>query len=83
MEGKEPSYENVRSGDYLLYRPLYLVHNKRSPQADEIKKFIQFAYSDEGMEIIQANGTLPYLAAMHLMRKQRTNAGRPVATISS
>ena len=71
LEGKEPSYENVRSGDYLLYRPLYLVHNTDSPRSDEIKRFIQFAYSKEGMDIISANGTVPYLEAMHLLRKSR------------
>ncbi len=71
LEGKEPNYENVRSGDYLLYRPLYLVHNKQSPKSEEIKKFIQFAYSKEGMDIISANGTVPYLEAMHLLRKSR------------
>ena len=25
-DGKYPSYENVQSGNYLLYRPLYLVY---------------------------------------------------------
>lgn len=70
LEGIAPSYENVKSGKYLMYRPLYLVYNENSPHADVIKDFIRFADTEEGREIIRANQTVPYLEAMHLMRRK-------------
>ncbi len=70
LEGKEPSYENIRSGDYLLYRPLYLVINVKDKSRKEIQDFIDFAHSADGKAIIRANGTVPYLDALRLVMKQ-------------
>jgi len=67
FDGKVPSYENVKSGAYGLYRPLYLVSSP-SP-SKHVKEFIAFAQSDEGKEIIRKNGTVPYSDALPLMRK--------------
>ncbi len=70
LEGKYPTYENVKNGEYLLYRPLYLVYNENNPNVEKIKDFIKFADSEEGQDVIRANGTVPYLAAMHLMGRK-------------
>ncbi len=61
LDGKCPSYENVQSGNYPLYRPLYLVYNESSPNAEQIRDFSQFADSAEGRDVIRHNGTVPYL----------------------
>jgi len=71
LEGKEASYDNIRSGDYHFYRPLYIAHNPANPRYEEVKKFIDFAHSREGREIIRKQGAVPYLDALHLIRKQR------------
>lgn len=71
LEGKSADYDNIRKGDYLLYRPLYLVTNSDSPNYSEVKKFLGFVHSGEGREIIRRNGTVPYLEAIALTRKQR------------
>lgn len=71
LEGKEPTYENVKSGDYLLYRPLYIAYNPSDPRRDEVKRFIDFAHSRAGREIIRKQGTVPYLEALGLVTKQR------------
>jgi len=68
LEGKSPSYENVRTGKYLLYRPLYLVYNEKSKQADKVRAFIRFAGSREGRDVIRANNTVPYLEGLNLLR---------------
>jgi hypothetical protein len=53
----------------LLYRPLYLVtQGERSDPL--VKKFITFALSREGMEIIRKAGTVPYADAIGLVMKQ-------------
>ena len=75
LEGKSPSYENIKNGNYLLYRPLYLVtRGKRSPPL--VKKFISFALSREGMKIIRKAGTVPYADAIGLVMKQVEQADR-------
>jgi len=70
LDGKTPSYENVTSGNYLLYRPLYLVYNENSRHADVIKDFIRYTDTEEGRDVIRSNGTVPYLEALNLMKNK-------------
>lgn len=65
LEGKDPSFENIRSGQYLLYRPLYLV-TKLDERDPEVKKFTQFVTSEEGKAIMRKAGTVPYEDAVNL-----------------
>jgi phosphate transport system substrate-binding protein len=69
LEGKEPSFQNIKQGEYLLYRPLYIVTNRDSANNVEVKKFINFAHSREGRDIIRKNGSVPYLEAVWLNSK--------------
>ena len=70
LEGKVPNYENIKSGHYLLYRPLYITYMSRNnPQLKEIKRFISFALSKRGRQIIRAQGVVPYLDAIDLSSK--------------
>jgi len=75
LEGKAPSYENIKKGHYLLYRPLYLV-TKGYRSSPEVKKFIKFALSRQGMAIIRKAGTVPYAEAIGLVMKQVEQADR-------
>ncbi|MFV1998633.1 MAG: substrate-binding domain-containing protein [Acidiferrobacterales bacterium] len=68
LEGNSPSYENIQTGQYMLYRTLYLVYNENNEQADMIKDFIKYAGSIEGRDVIRANGTVPYLEGLNLLR---------------
>jgi len=70
LDGKEPSYDNIRKGEYGLYRPLYLAMNSSGKQYAEVKKFIKYAHSREGRDIIRNNGTVPYLEALKLVLTQ-------------
>ena len=67
FDGKEPSYKNVASGNYALYRPLYLVTNP-SP-SKKVRDFISFVVSKEGRKIIRDNKTVPYKDAPALLSK--------------
>lgn len=69
LNGKIPSYENIKHGDYILYRPLYIVVNYLKPQSDAVEQFLEFALSDEGREIIRQNGTVPYRDGYKLIQK--------------
>lgn len=69
LNDHQPDYENIKNGDYVLYRPLYLNIPLRDsdPRVDE---FVKFALSREGQQVIKAAGTVPYVDAMPLVMKQ-------------
>jgi len=70
LDGKAPTYDNIRKGEYGLYRPLYLAMNRSGAKFDEVQKFIKYAHSREGRDIIRNNGTVPYLEALKLVLTQ-------------
>ena len=70
LNDKEPNYDNIKSGSYVLYRPLYLVTLPRSQSDQKVKDFITFALSSEGRAIIRKAGTVPYTDAIGLVMKQ-------------
>jgi phosphate transport system substrate-binding protein len=69
LNGHKPTYEKIKNGKYVLYRPLYLV-TKRGEVDKKVRDFIRFAVSEEGQEIIRKQGTVPYTEAMALVMKQ-------------
>jgi len=78
LEGKEPSYENIRSGKYLLYRPLYLVI-RQFEKDKRVLDFKKFALSKEGQAIIRSTGSVPYADAVQLVMKQLTERRRALS----
>ena len=70
LDGKYPDYESIKSGQYVLYRPLFLTYEKTSEHINEIRKFIKFVHSSEGRSIMKKNGVVPYLEALRLVMKQ-------------
>jgi phosphate transport system substrate-binding protein len=67
IDGHVPSYENLRAGRYLFYRPLYLV-TAPSP-SEAVQAFLDFAQSEQGRRIIREQGTVPYGDALQLAAK--------------
>jgi phosphate transport system substrate-binding protein len=70
LEGLDPNFENIRTGNYLLYRPLYLVYNASSPNSQEADQFIQFALGRQGREVIRKNQVVPYYDGVLLLQKR-------------
>jgi len=70
LEGLDPSFENIRTGNYLMYRPLFLVFNPNGPHPQEADRFIQFALSAEGREVIRKNRVVPYFDGMLLIQRR-------------
>jgi len=79
VEGHEPSYENIKQGKYMLYRPLYLV-TKLTVKNPLVKDFIKYATSEEGMKIIRKSGTVPYTDALHLLSKHFQQYDKAIAS---
>jgi len=74
LDGTTPSVDNIKSGTYGLYRPLYLAYNPASPRIESIKGFISYVNSKTGRDIMRSNGVVPYREAMSLvMKKVRDN----------
>jgi phosphate transport system substrate-binding protein len=74
LDGIAPSTGTIKSGEYKLYRPLYLTYNPDSENLDTIKNFISYMNSKPARELMRANGVVPYTEAMGLvMRKVRKN----------
>lgn len=69
LDGIEPTFENIRDGHYMFYRPLFLVIKKRHPDPDAAD-FIEFAVSADGREVIRKAGTVPYRDGLPLIAKQ-------------
>lgn len=67
VDNKSPTYENVKNGKYVWYRPLYLV--TRPGASIAVKNFVRFALSKQGRTILRKNGTVPYQDAPNLMKK--------------
>jgi phosphate transport system substrate-binding protein len=58
VDGVEPSKDNIASGAYPFFRPLYLVANPGSANYGKVRKFIEWVKSDEGQKIIDSVGTV-------------------------
>ncbi|HKC24742.1 MAG TPA: phosphate ABC transporter substrate-binding protein, partial [Thermoanaerobaculia bacterium] len=54
--GKPPTRDNVISGKYLLYRPLYLTVPERPDPV--VSQFIKFLFSAEGQALMKSTGTV-------------------------
>ncbi len=65
-----PDIENLKTGAYQLYRPLYITYNPSSKKIKEVNKFIHFCRSKEARDIMRKNGTLPYREAIQLVHYQ-------------
>ena len=52
-----PSVETERNGTYPISRPLYM-YSLGAPTGD-VKKYLEWVYSDVGQEIVAASGYVP------------------------
>lgn len=56
IDGIEPTKENIGSGKYPLFRPLYIAISSHS--SPEARKILDFILSDEGQKIVSEQGTV-------------------------
>ena len=70
LNNKQPDYDSIKSGHYVLYRPLYITYNPQNKNLNQIKDFIRFAHSKTGRDIMVENGVVPYINALRLVMIQ-------------
>lgn len=71
LNGVAPTVENIASGDYLLFRPLYIATPKKMDE--KTKNFVRFVKSDKGQEVIKNQGTVTLEQGAKLWPKYRKN----------
>lgn len=69
LNGIDTSKKNIATGQYLLYRPLYLV-TKENPD-EKVAKFVEFAKSRQGQTIISRQETVNIREGAKLWRLYR------------
>ena len=60
INGTPASVANIADGSYVLFTPLYLVTNPRSPKAAQAQEFVDFMESDAGKAALRSKAILPY-----------------------
>ena len=70
LNGVTPSVQNIKTGDYSLYRPLFLTYDPHSPNIESVKDFIRFVLSKTGQDVMRSNGVVPYREAMSLVNQK-------------
>ncbi len=70
LEGVAPAISNIRSGDYLLYFPMYLAVRSDSANRRGIREFLRQATHSSNRRILRRNGVLPYAEGMGLASRQ-------------
>ena len=73
FNGIKPTLDKIKTGNYSLYRPLFLTYNPHSANIESIKDFIRFVQSKSGRDVMHANGVVPYREAMSLVMKKVPN----------
>ncbi|HEY1590066.1 MAG TPA: substrate-binding domain-containing protein [Rhodanobacter sp.] len=75
INGVAPNATSVGNGSYLLYTPVYLVTNPRSPKAAQVQAFIDFLQSDAAKAAMRLHAVLPYQDGIALasMEDARSN----------
>ncbi|WP_449429568.1 LysM peptidoglycan-binding domain-containing protein [Rhodanobacter umsongensis] len=76
INGVAPNATSVGNGSYLLYTPVYLVTNPRSPKAAQVQAFIDFLQTDAAKAAMRLHAVLPYqdgiaLASMEAARSNQ------------
>ena len=74
INGVAPTVENIASGKYILYRPLYLVTAKTA--SPKIKDFVSFVVSPKGQAVIAAQGTVTLKQGANLWGPYRKHMGQ-------
>lgn len=69
LDDVEPTMANLKSGQYMLYRILFLVTPPDYREHPELQKFVDYALSAQGQQQILKAGTLPYRHGFALQQK--------------
>jgi phosphate transport system substrate-binding protein len=70
VEGVRPSIATISDGSYPFYSALYLASRDDARKHDDVARFIAFAGSEQGKEILRKHALVPYADVPDLIGKQ-------------
>lgn len=70
LAGKVPTRENVASGEYILYRPLYITL-RTDADDPRVKAFVKYVLSREGQKVVASTGTVNLREGKGLWQKYK------------
>ncbi len=56
IDGQQPTRENIATGSYPFFRPLYLAYRPSSSKT--VDHFVSWLISDEGQRVVESQGTV-------------------------
>ena len=59
IEGMAPTFENVMTGAYTLYRPFLFVGGESTEPTGKAMRFIEFILSEDGQRLLANEGLIP------------------------
>ena len=83
INGTPASVANIADGSYVLFTPLYLVTNPRSPKAAKAQEFVDFLQSDAGKAALRARAILPYQDGVALTALDSTRRSEILAEVGA
>ncbi|OOG53358.1 substrate-binding domain-containing protein [Rhodanobacter sp. C03] len=81
IDGNAPTSTNIANGSYLLFTPLYLVTNPRSPKAAEVQAFIDFLQTEPAKAAMRKHAVLPYQDGIALASMEDTRRNQIFAEL--
>ena len=72
VEGVRASIPSIADGSYPLFSALYLASRDDGKRHDDVNKFVAFAGSEQGKEILRKHDLVPYGDVPDLINKQDT-----------
>lgn len=67
LNGVAPSVDTLKTGDYRLFRPLYLVRAPSTQNDEALDRIVRFVESARARPLIRAAGAVPYRQAVVLV----------------
>ena len=83
IDGTAPTFANVANGSYVLFTPLYLVTNPRSPKAAQVQAFIDFLHSAPAEAAMRSHAVLPYADGSALLAMDSALRTRILADVGA
>jgi phosphate transport system substrate-binding protein len=83
INGKAATVANIADGSYVLFTPLYLVTNPRSPKAAEVQAFIDFLQSEPAKVAMRSHLVLPFQDGSALLAMDGARRGRILAEVGA
>ncbi len=83
IDGTAPTTASIANGSYVLFTPLYLVTNPRSPKAAQVQAFLDFLQTAPAEAAMRSHAVLPYADGNKLLAMDSARRSRILADVGA